>query len=119
MDTENNKEMMKEAEARTMNTIAKVHDSLVMWQGSQNLRAAQKKSCTQNKQMTAMGYISDTEEIINASWSLFQHDGAAALKIVTKISIATSFVSEEPPWRTNSNIESPPTSKNLPSSSRK
>jgi hypothetical protein len=31
--------------------------------------------------MTAVGYISDTEEIVKASWSLFQHDGAAAFKL--------------------------------------
>jgi len=31
--------------------------------------------------MTAVGYISVTEEIIKASWSLFQHDGAAAFKL--------------------------------------
>jgi len=31
--------------------------------------------------MTAVGYISDTEDIIKASWSLFQHDGVAAFKI--------------------------------------
>jgi len=31
--------------------------------------------------MTAVGYISDTEEIIKASSSLFQHDGAAAFKL--------------------------------------
>jgi len=31
--------------------------------------------------MTAVEYISDTEEIIKASWSLFQHDGAAAFKL--------------------------------------
>jgi len=30
--------------------------------------------------MTAIGYISDTEEIFKASWSHFQHDGAAAFK---------------------------------------
>jgi len=30
--------------------------------------------------MTAVGYISDTEEIIKASWSNFQYDGAAAFK---------------------------------------
>jgi hypothetical protein len=28
--------------------------------------------------MTAVGYLSNTEEIFKASWSLFQHDGAAA-----------------------------------------
>jgi len=31
--------------------------------------------------MTAVGYISDTEEIVKASWSHFQHDGATALKL--------------------------------------
>jgi len=31
--------------------------------------------------MTAVGYISDTEEIVKASWSNFQHDGAAAFKL--------------------------------------
>jgi len=31
--------------------------------------------------MTTVGYISDTEEIVEASWSLFQHDGAAAFEL--------------------------------------
>jgi len=61
--------------------MAKVHDFLEMWQGSQNLRVTQKESQAKNKQMTAIGYISDTEEIVKASWSLFQHDGAAAVKL--------------------------------------
>jgi len=61
--------------------MAKVHDFLEMWQGSQNLRATQKKYSAQNKQMTTAGYISDTEEIVKASWSLLQHDGAAAFKL--------------------------------------
>jgi len=52
-----------------------------MWQGSQNLGATRKKSCAQYKQMTTVGYISDTEEIVKASLSLLQHDGAAALKL--------------------------------------
>ena len=61
--------------------MANVHDFLEMWQGNQNLRATQKECRAQNKQMTAVGYISDTEEIIEALWSLFQHDGAAAFKL--------------------------------------
>jgi hypothetical protein len=32
-------------------------------------------------QVTTVEYISDTEEIVKASWSLFQHDGAAAFKL--------------------------------------
>jgi len=34
--------------------------------------------------MTAVGHISDTKEIVKASWSLFQHNGAAAFKLATR-----------------------------------
>jgi hypothetical protein len=80
-NTENDSEMKKEAEERKWYRMAKVHDFLEMWQGSQNLHATQKESRAQNKQMTTVGYISDTEEIVKASWSFFQHDGAAAFKL--------------------------------------
>jgi len=79
--TENDSEMKKEAEERKLHRMAKVHDFLEMWQGSHNLRATQKESRAQSKRMTAVGYISDTEESINASWSCFQHDGAAAFTL--------------------------------------
>jgi len=81
MNTENDSEMKKEAEEKTLHRMAKVHDFLEMWQGSQNQRATQKESRAQHKQMTTVGYISDTEEIVKASWSLFQPDGAAAFKL--------------------------------------
>jgi len=81
LNTENNSEMKKEEEERKLHRMANIHHFLEMLQGSQNLRATQKKSRAQNKQMTAVGYISDTEEIVKASWSLFQHDGAAAFKL--------------------------------------
>jgi len=80
-NTENNSEIKKEAEERKLQKMVKVHDFLEMWQGSQNLCATQKESRAQNKQMTAGGYISDREEIVKASWSLFQHDGAAEFKL--------------------------------------
>jgi hypothetical protein len=80
-NTENDSEMKKEAEKRKLHRMAKVHNFLKMWQGSQNLRATQKESRAQNMQMTAIGYISDTKEIVKASWSLFQHDSAAAFKL--------------------------------------
>jgi len=57
MNTENDSEIKKEAEQRKLHRMAKVHDSLEMWQGSQNLRATQRESRAQNKQMTAVGYI--------------------------------------------------------------
>jgi len=85
--TENDSEMKKEAEESKLHRMAKVHDFLEMWQGSQNLRATPKESRAENKQMTAVGYISDTEESVKAAWSLFQPDGAAAFKL-----------SERSPW---------------------
>jgi hypothetical protein len=73
--------MKKEAEERKLHRMAKVHYFLEMWQGSQNLRAAEKESRAQNTQMTTIGYILDTEEIVKASCSLFQHHGEAAFKL--------------------------------------
>jgi len=61
--------------------MAKVHNILQMWQGSQNIRVTQEESRAHNKQMTAIRYISDTEDIFKASWSLFQHDRVAAFKL--------------------------------------
>jgi len=80
-NTENDWEMKKEAEERKLHRMAKVDDVLEMWQGSQNLRATQKESRADNKQITAVEYISDTEVIVKASRSLFQHDGAAAFQL--------------------------------------
>jgi len=80
-NSENDSEMKKDAEERRLQRMAKVHDLLEMCQGSQHQCATQKESCAQNKQMTAVGYISDTDDIVTALWSLFQHDGAAALKL--------------------------------------
>jgi hypothetical protein len=68
---ENGSEMKHEAEERKLHRMAKVHDFLETWQGSPNLLATPKESRAQNKQMTAVGYISDTEEIVKSSWSLF------------------------------------------------
>jgi len=81
MNAENDSDMENEAEERTLHRMANVHDFSEMWQGSQNLCATQKKSRAQDRQMTAVRFISDTEEIVKASWSLPQPDGAAAFKL--------------------------------------
>ena len=81
MNTENDMEMKKEAEGKKLHRMANVQDFLEMWQGSHKLRATQKESRTQNKQMTAMGIILDMEEMVKASWSLSQHDGAAVFQL--------------------------------------
>jgi hypothetical protein len=71
--------MMPVVEERTLHRIAKVQNFLEMWQASHNLRATQTECLAQHKQMPAIGYISDTEDMSKASWSLFPHDGVAAL----------------------------------------
>jgi len=78
---ENDLEIKKEPVKRKLHRMAKVQDFLEMWQGSQTLCATHEESRAENKQMTAVRYISDTEEIVKASWSLSQHDGAAAFKL--------------------------------------
>jgi len=60
-NTENDLEMKKDAKERKLHRMAKVHNFLEMLKGSQNLRATQKESRVQNKQMTTVAYILDTE----------------------------------------------------------
>jgi len=73
--------MKKEVDERKLHRLAIVHDFVEVWQGSLNVPATQKKSRPLNKQMTAMGYISDMREIVKVSWSLLQHDGADAFTL--------------------------------------
>ena len=77
--------------------MAKVHDFMEMWQGSQNLQATQKESRAEYKQMTGVGYISDTEEIVKTSWSLFQHDGAAAFKLSARSPLPPALSAKDLP----------------------
>ena len=53
---------------------------LEKWQRGQNLCSTQGVAFAQTTQMTAVGYISAMEEIVKASWSLSQHDGAAVFE---------------------------------------
>jgi hypothetical protein len=70
-NTETNSEMKNEVLEWTLYRIAKVNDFLERWQGSQNQCPTLKVSDTSNKQMPAVEYILDREEIVNASSSLF------------------------------------------------
>jgi hypothetical protein len=98
-NTENDSEMKNEAEERKLRRMAKVTNFLEMWQSSQNLHATQKESSTQNNQLTAVGYISDMEEIFKASWSLFQHDAAAAFKLSERSPLPPSLSAKDLPGR--------------------
>jgi hypothetical protein len=96
-NTQNNSEKKKAVEERKLHRLAKVHDFVEMWQGNQYLRAAQKESHTKNKQITAVGYISDMEEIVKASWSLFQHECAAAFKLSDRSTLLSVFSAKDRP----------------------
>jgi hypothetical protein len=79
-ETENGLELKKEVEERKLHRMAKVHHVLVIWQGSQNQFPTLKESRARTTQMTVTGFISDTEVIIKALWSYFEHDRVAAFK---------------------------------------
>jgi len=89
--------MKREAEQKKLHQMAKVHNIFEMWLGSLNLWATQNESHGQNEQMTAVGYISDTEAIVKALWSHFQHDGAAALKLSKKSPVPPALSSKKLP----------------------
>ena len=95
--TDNDMEMKREAEEKKLHPMAKVHDVLEMRQCSQNLRATQTECRAQNRQMTAVGYIPDTDEIVKASWSHFQHDGGAALKLSEKSPVPPALSAKDLP----------------------
>jgi len=61
--------------------MARVHDCLDMWQGYHNVCATQKEYHAQNSEMTAVRYISDTEDIVKDSWWMFHHVSAAAFQL--------------------------------------
>jgi len=98
-ETENNLELKKEVEERNLHRMTKVHDFSEMWQGSQNSRATQKALLAQNKEMTTVGYISETEEIIKASCSNFQLDGAAAFKLSERSPLPQALSAKDLPGR--------------------
>jgi len=95
--TDHDMEMKRGAEQMKLHRMGQVHVSLEMWQGSQNIRATQKESRAQNTQMTAVAYISDTEGIVKASWSQFQHDGAAAFKLSDKSLVPAALSAKDHP----------------------
>jgi len=98
MNTENDSEIKKEVKEWKLHRMAMVHDFVEMWQGSQNLRATQKETWAQNKRMTAVGSISDTEVIIKAPASLFLHDGAASFKLSERSPLPPGLSGEDLPW---------------------
>jgi len=97
MTTENDSEMKKEVEARRLHRMAKVHDSLEMGQGSLTVHATQKESRAHDNQMTVERYISDTEEIVKASCSLFQHDCPAAFKLLERSPLPQPLTAKDLP----------------------
>jgi hypothetical protein len=96
-NTENDLQRKQHVEQKQLHRMAKVHHLLEMWQGSQNLCATQKESRAQNKKITAVGFISDAEEIVTASWSLFQHVGAAAFTLSERTPLPPALTAKDLP----------------------
>jgi len=89
--------MKWEPDERKLHRIAKIDNNLEIWEGSQHLCATKKELRAQNNPMTAVEYILDKEGIVNASWSLFQHDGAAAFKLLERSPLTPAFSAKDRP----------------------
>jgi exopolyphosphatase/pppGpp-phosphohydrolase len=77
---------MKEvAEETQLHRMGMAHDFFEMWLGSQNLHDTQKETRARKKQLAAVGYTLDPEEMIKTSWTLIQHEGAAAFKLSERL----------------------------------
>lgn len=74
--------------------MAWVHNILEKWQGSQKLFANGKESLAPNMQMTAVGNLSDPEEIINNSWSNVELNGTAAPTLLEILNLPLSLSSK-------------------------
>jgi len=98
-NTENDSEIWEEAAKWQLHRMAKVNNFLEMWQGSQNLCTTLNKSLAQKKHMTAVGYISNLEQMIKASWLHFQHDGAAAFKLPERSPLPPASSAKNQPRR--------------------
>jgi hypothetical protein len=84
LDTTNHEyhlEMECEAEEKILQRMAKLYNCLGMRQDSENLYGTWKECHCQNTKLTAVRFISNTEEISNASCSNFPYDSAAAIKV--------------------------------------
>ena len=77
---ENNVDIKTAQEEVKLHKMVKTHDFLEMWDGSQRLRATQKAVRSQNTQMTALGYISDTEECGERISTDLADDGEVAFR---------------------------------------
>jgi hypothetical protein len=91
--------MEKEEEERKLHRMANVHDFLEIWQGCQNLPASQNESRAHNKQLTAVEYISYTDEIFTASQSIFHHAGAATFTLSEQSPLPPALSAKNLPGR--------------------
>jgi hypothetical protein len=62
--------------------MAKVYTILVKWHGCQNMHITQNEFWASNILMAAIGYISNTQDIVKVSQSLCPHVGGAVLKLL-------------------------------------
>jgi len=81
MNTDNLLDMEWEEEWKNLHSMPMVDDFFGMRQGNQNLHATHMESRAQNKHMSAIEYISDTEETVNACWLHYHSERVAEFQL--------------------------------------
>jgi len=117
MNTENNSEMEKEVEERKLHRMAKVHNFVARWQGSQNLRVTQKEPLVQQCRQLPL----DTFRTWRRSTKHRSHSFTLMVRLHSncpKDLLCHQLCPQGSPYSTHSRIDCLPNPKNQPSSSR-
>jgi hypothetical protein len=96
-ETEDDLELKNEAEESKLHRMVKVRIFLELYQDSLHLCAIHRESWAQNKHLTTVGYTSDTEEIMKASWSYFQQHCTAAFTLSESSPLPPELSAEDLP----------------------
>lgn len=72
-----------------------VHNILEIWPGSHNLHATQKECRALNKQMAAVGDISDTEGTVKVTWLNIQRKDMAAFNLSEQLLLPPNISSKD------------------------
>jgi len=94
---DNNSETKKEVLESQVPRMVKAHDILEILYCSPKQHATQKESYTQHKVMSVVGYIPYLEEMLEVSWSLFQHDVVAAFKLSARSPLPPALSAKDIP----------------------
>lgn len=75
--------------------MAKIHNNFGMRDGLHSQCATQKESRDQNKQMIAVGFISDTKDLLERSMCNCQHDSGVGFELSETLPLSPALCGKD------------------------